>query len=145
MWIVLVTGCGRIGFDALGGPNPDALANTCPSNALLCDDFESGDIGRWTAMNVAGAGSLAVDAVHVRSGAYGLHAVVDPAPLSGNAAYVMFDMGTQTTGTVSVREWVLVDQPLTNFDIAILLRTPSLDRYGSAAVSAAGMWVSSDF
>ena len=78
MWIGLVAGCGRVGFDlsggtggdgnpggdggggggdgAIDGPNVDALISPgCGTTAILVDDFADGTIDpQWTAVNTGG-------------------------------------------------------------------------------------------
>jgi hypothetical protein len=74
--------------------NPD-----CPSDALFCEDFETGDTSRWDARNVAG-GAAVVDEQQPHGGRFALHVTVT----GRNWAYVAKQL--HVPGTLYARFWV---------------------------------------
>ena len=136
---ILCAACGRLDFAARsdagpgsdgasgldGNPSDDsAPAVACPSGAMFCDGFESGNISAWSNSEMsAGAGStLAVQSTIVHSGTFALDATM---PAFGNGAFadVFVSFPTISSGTVATRIWVYPAQPLVNFDGVLLLYT----------------------
>jgi len=127
--VVVVAGCGRIGFAQLDGGavgdaavTGDGAAGLCPAFATFCDNFESGDVSKWTTTYVTNGATLVVDGAHAHSGSRALHGTVPPGT-PGDAAAAVLDYSIRTTGVLAVREWVYQPVPLTNFDGVIILET----------------------
>jgi hypothetical protein len=74
----VLAACGRVDFDA----RTDAPAS-CPSSALLCDDFETGGLTKWDGTRISVGGSLLVDSSAARAGTWGLDATM-PALADGS-------------------------------------------------------------
>jgi hypothetical protein len=67
----------------------DAGGAACPTDAILCDDFETGDASKWngSAMQtpqMKASLSLTIDGKKTHSGNFALHAVAQKSDLSGN-------------------------------------------------------------
>ena len=58
----------------------------CPSDAIFCDDFESGDFSRWTPGLDSPRGTLTLDVDQTRpfAGQFGLHATASKSDLTGS-------------------------------------------------------------
>jgi hypothetical protein len=121
---LLLAGCGRIDFGALasasdaaaGDSSPDtAAAAACPAFASFCDDFESGDVSKWSGMTVDPGNTLAVQASLFHAGGHALDASAVPAT-TNTAAFVDHAIAAQTTGLLAVRQWVYAVQPVVNYD-----------------------------
>jgi hypothetical protein len=120
-WIVVLGACGRVGFDASGdGAAGDAgvPALACPSFALFCDGFESGDTSAWTSTDISTTGALAIS-TRAHSGRFALQSTFpDPAPI-GAAAAVRHDIGTVSSGFLAVREYANAARALSSFEAVI--------------------------
>jgi hypothetical protein len=94
----------------LAAPPDGGLA--CPSGAIFCDDFESGDVSRWDGLNPGGAGvTEQVDGTRPLHGNYALHATAARDAPDGGVAVAGAVLGKQlpnpaTTGTIAAREYV---------------------------------------
>jgi hypothetical protein len=124
--LVLLAGCGRVGFDGstdaalrMDGPNADSPA-VC--GGLYCDDFETPSLdARW--MADVGHGSIGISTVHAHSGTQSVLAHVDAISSSytnARATLVSFD-ALPVTGTIYLRMWIWKagPRPLGFFDQTI--------------------------
>jgi len=69
--LALVTACGRVGFDAVGGA-ADAIGDPpCPQ--LFCDGFESPTLAAWDGAEITGMSAVARDTTQMRTGIAALH------------------------------------------------------------------------
>jgi hypothetical protein len=81
--LLLLAGCGRIGFEPLVLPADDAGVDAMSSDAglscatfdgVFCDDFESGSLDRWERTDVqAGGGTAVLDPTRGRGGGASCH------------------------------------------------------------------------
>jgi hypothetical protein len=128
--VVVAAGCGRIRFAELDAASGDgrtadsradtsgdaAPPGTCPAFAMFCDDFETGDISKWTMPYMTPGATLVVDGVQVHSGTHALHGIVPPGS-PGDAAAAVYNLpSARTTGVLAVRAWIYPPVPLTRFD-----------------------------
>lgn len=137
--IVLVVACGacRAHFDAIvdagrdGGvadtprdslhdTGLDGTAATCPTFALFCDGFETGDTSRWTSTAISPGASQMVQTAITHSGTYALRGTVPAGGVDGDAASVVKMFAQQSTGMLAVREWIYEEQPLSHYDGVII-------------------------
>jgi hypothetical protein len=100
--------CGRVGFEAA----------ECPPFAEFCDDFESGDLTKWSWTGVAPGATVVATETHAHSGKWGM--LVAAPPTTDGGATAGFEYAATSTGTVAIREWVY--SPVT-FDVSIASRT----------------------
>jgi len=96
----------------------DMPAPTCPG--FFCDDFESGNTSRWTTTNVTATATLVVQTATVHTGTFALDSNV-PAIQNGSIAAVIERFPAKSTGTLAVRAWFYLPQPLIHFDSVITL------------------------
>ncbi len=74
-----VDGAGGVDASSDAPPieDPDAKVDApyvaCPSYALLCDDFESGNLGKWSGLSIENAGTVSVTTSPVFRGTSALH------------------------------------------------------------------------
>src|SRR5438270_8096448 len=83
--------CGRFGFAPTvdGAPHDLELAadaTPCMPGALLCDDFETGNLTKWTTAVADPMSTAGVDSVRPHAGLRGLDAMVPPETSSGGIA-----------------------------------------------------------
>jgi hypothetical protein len=120
---------GGDGGDAAPTPEP------CPLGAF-CDDFESGDLAKWSAIESDPAIAVTVDDSDPRLGEKSLH-VVSPAR-GGPVSYAEVQhrlAAARVSGTIGVRAWFLVHAPLPN-DTAIMALRPPATQFPSIALLA---------
>jgi hypothetical protein len=152
--------CGRFGFS---GVAHDAAANDvatatdtttpgdtgggCPSFALFCDGFESGDLSKWTGEDLDGPQQVTTGARY--TGMYGLDSDVGSA--SGNGAegdaYVA-PGNVFATGTLAIREWVYSPAQLINYvgTLEVTLGPPATaSQYVEIIANDVGAWSLSEF
>ena len=147
--LVVAAGCGRIGFEpavaADGSVSGSGLVGCSPA-ALLCDDFETGDLSKWSAPFVFAGASADVDRVRPHAGAFGLDATVPPSRSNGNAATACVSIQTISSGTLAVREWINAADVLTNFDSMLALSNipscidPDPQQYAQVACDDTQTW-----
>jgi hypothetical protein len=110
----LLLGCGRLGFDPVGGGAPgdgsgdgsgDAVANmpqprctTTYQNAVLCDDFET-NLDKWF-IDVAGTNQIVQDTTFARSGSASAHVI---ATGTANARLIATPLPSAMSGTYYFR------------------------------------------
>jgi hypothetical protein len=94
-------------------PPPDDAAvdgGTCPANALMCDDFESGAFASpWVVMPATAHANVAVEGSRAVHGAFSAH-VTTLNDSTGDQPYASRVFGTVSSGTLALRAWVRVDQ-----------------------------------
>jgi hypothetical protein len=65
-------------FPIDGGAPPDMLNPICPINAIFCDDFETGNLSKWTGSAARlDAGTVAVQSAEKAHGSYALKALAN--------------------------------------------------------------------
>ena len=154
--VALAPACGRIGFDA-GGIDPtgdggntsgdtmfgDGAAGACPAFALMCDDFESGALTKWTRLEQVGLGTSGLQTNTTRSGTFAFAGNKMPSGNSGAQALVL-DLTPQTTGVISVRQWIYAMDPIEDFDLVASVKNADDQNYTAVGGDAAGLWVVSE-
>ncbi len=92
----------------------------CPSDALLCDDFETGDTSKWNSGIEAPSGTLGVkvDGVLPRSGKFSLHATASKSDLSGSWFRTLDENFNMLQPPFALRVWIQTTQPLNNYTLA---------------------------
>jgi hypothetical protein len=157
---VLSAACGRLAFeshdsgladasaasdgDAADAGDADALS-ACPPDALLCDDFETGDLCRWSGLLLDGPATLDVDATQVHTGALALDATVAPAASDGGNAVPYLHLATaRSTGVLAVREWLSVASTLQLFNMTIVMHNETTNQFVAAGGNNTGDWVITD-
>jgi hypothetical protein len=131
-WLV-VAGCGRIAFEPIDAAAP------CPPTALLCDDFETGDISRWTSRSVGTGASIAVDALAPHRGQFALDATVPASPVSGIPASACLETSQISSGMLAMRAWIYPPTALDNYDAVLLFKNaPSCATTSSQYAIAGG-------
>ena len=135
---VVATGCGRIAFDPAGG---DGGGSGCPAFAQFCDDFESGDLTRWTGSDVSPGGAIVASQQQAHSGSFALAATM-PMRSNGSAAAVLHDFAPISSGMLAVREWINTPQPIVAYD-GVLDIYDVFQHYVLAAGDS-NMWVVSE-
>jgi hypothetical protein len=148
---IALWGCGRLSFqtgdaasgDARGeGPLTDAPL-PCPAFATFCDGFETGDITKWTDMNITtGATTIPTTAI-VHSGTYALDATVPPGS-NGDLAVVEHRILTFTNGMLTLREWIYQPQPLIHFDNVLRFDQVAGPSYVTVGSDTIGAWDASE-
>ncbi len=163
LWVyaLLAAACGRIDFtppdrdpDAMASPDApvgldaDADADAsgaCPVFALFCDDFESGDLSRWTGTAIDGPATLDLSGSQVHAGVYALDAKVAPDVTDGgNAAPYLHFAVPRSTGTLAVREWITASPKLELFNMVIVLLHDTTDQFAGVGGNNTGEWVVTD-
>ena len=114
--IVLCSGCDYVLH--LSHVDPPDAALACPTDAILCDDFESGGVAKWTGQTESHA-TVVVDNAAAHSGMYGLD--ITGMASAGAEGDVYLTIAPMTTGVLAVRAWINVSQPLTAFDSVMTL------------------------
>ena len=167
--VAVLAGCGRFGFpqggpdggvgvdgdvttDAAGDASTDLdgavedgpLAVTCPEFAILCDDFESGDLAQWTRLELIGPAALEVNTTSPRTGAFALEATFSSSATNDGAAAPALRFPPVTTGMLATRIWINLASPLQEFSLVTVFRNHLNDRYASAGGNNTADWVSTE-
>lgn len=157
---VLCAACGRLGFesrdsgraagdapsvdDADGPGDADALV-ACPLDALLCDDFETGDLSRWSGTLLDGPATLDVNAMQAHTGSLALEATVAAAAADGGNAVPYFHLSVaRSTGTLALREWLSVASTLQLFNMMLVMHNETTNQFVAAGGNNDGQWVVTD-
>lgn len=155
---LLTAGCGRLAFEShdsgLADAPPardgdaadaaDALSG-CPSGAILCDDFEIGDLSRWSGLLLDGPATLDVNGTRVHTGMFALDAAVGPAASDGGNAVPYLHLATaRSTGVLAVREWLSLDSTLQLFNMMIVMHNEGTNQFVAAGGNNVGDWVVTD-
>jgi hypothetical protein len=133
-WLIVVMGCGRVGFDAVDAtgdgtlidvmPDPPGGASKCPiPSAAVCDGFEGADLDpRWMIDLSAGAATLDASRAYRGTGSIHFHTNATPAG-TAPAASIRTRQGLMgsVTGMVYARAWTyyVAPHPTTVFDQAV--------------------------
>jgi hypothetical protein len=153
LWFVVAAGCGRSGFEARTTDAPtDAMIDagevpidSAVCNALLCDDFESGDFGKWSTVHIyRPLGTIDVTTTRPRSGTLSTEISIPPNPNTDTSRDLVLRVPTQTSGTIAVRAWFYLVDPLVDYNLLLVLRNKDTVQYVTAGGSGADTWVSSD-
>lgn len=149
--LVVVGGCGRVRFEGVDtdGATSDAAApdppvTGCPTFALFCDDFELGNLGRWSGTVTRESGTVEVVGTRARSGSFALHSTVDADPSEIGAANPFLRIAPQTTGVIAVRQWINLASPLSGFSLVSMLVDDPATNYLAVGGDNSGNWVSTE-
>lgn len=137
--VLLALGCGRVGFETDEIPTPAA----CPASAILCDDFESGGLERWSGIFDEGEATVSVSGARVRSGALALDAAVAAAESGGGGAAARLFIAAQSRGAIAVRQWINPASPLSSFSLVAALLDDN-GAYITAGGNNDGKWVATE-
>lgn len=140
---VAFAGCGRLGFDPLAGSDGDGGISACPSFALFCDDFESGDLSRWARTSISGTSTVTVAAGVGRTGSFGLDAQNRP-NTGGGAASSAVRRAPSATGMIAVRSWNKLMTPLRNYNLVLEFRDRASGDFTTAGGNSVANWVSTE-
>jgi len=125
------------------GPMIDApAAAQCPAFALQCDDFESGDLDRWTIVRSNSNASVGVTGEIAHTGGFALDARVPALPDSGSQAYIARRTALQSTGMLATRAWFFASGPIVNF--AGVLQDSGDDTYALVSGDTEEHWAVSE-
>jgi hypothetical protein len=120
--------CGRIDFDPSGS---SGSSGSCSAPRLFCDDFESGDIGKWTSAVNAADTALTVDTTHAHGGRFALEAAARDTSATGGC-FVFLNFPAQT-GVLAMRTWVLGAEQITSGDCPLLVSAATPADVGACA------------
>lgn len=143
---IVLAGC-RINFDPRasddgGGTTPDArVVPGCPAFALFCEDFEGGDLSRWSRTVLDGPATATVTRTRVHGGSFALETRVGPAANDGGNAMATLTLPRQSTGALAVRQWIDLDVTLDNFNIVAELGNADALAYVAAGGNNSANWV----
>lgn len=92
-------------------------AGPCPSFATFCDDFETGDLPKWTSLLQTNNGKVSVVGTTVFAGKHALYATAGPStPVNGNypsvGAGARVTVPAVTTGLLAIRARVFMPKIL---------------------------------
>jgi len=143
---IVLAGC-RFNFDprVIDGGG-DTAADTppvlgCPSFALFCDDFEGGDLSRWTTTKLQGPAAATVSGTRVHGGSFALETKVDPAAADGGNAAPALMLPPQSTGVLAVRQWIALDATLRDFNIVVEMWNTATLEYVAVGGNNSANWV----
>jgi hypothetical protein len=93
----------------------------CPANAIFCDDFESGDVSKWTEHEIHfdGGAQLEVQATVARHGKYALHATATGHDMAGQGRSVVVKTLPGVMPPIAVRANVFAVQPLDHYGVTV--------------------------
>jgi hypothetical protein len=120
--VVALAGCGRIGFGALdrgsaadGGPSSgdgarpgDGIPSSqlCGgSGAIFCDDFESGDLSKWTGSATCSNCTVVASEQYVHAGNYALLGDTTGGASVADTAEAFVTFSPRATGMLAARVW----------------------------------------
>jgi hypothetical protein len=148
--------CAPLPDDLGGGPSPDmagapadlAAADLsiaiCPAGAIFCDDFETGNLSKWTSSGVKkDAGSLTVQTATKLHGMYALRAIGNGMPSPGDIDAEVEKDFPPTAPPLAVRANVYLPAGLGNFDSVIALYDTGTNSFAIGGDSNA-TWVVSE-
>jgi hypothetical protein len=123
--LVVLTAC-RLHFDdhpdadarPLDSPDSVDAAMPCPADAILCDDFELGNLSRWTGTRPA-TSSVVVDGDLPHLGSFALDSRVAPAGGNGGEAFVYLTLAPYDQ--LAIRAWAYLPDPIESFQGVIYL------------------------
>lgn len=139
--LLYVTACGRWGFspfdaaahDGGDGGAVDAVrdapadaAPACPPSAIVCDDWEAGNLAKWSGRDLApGSASVVVTNTIAHAGTRCLDCTVPNTGAVGEADVFLTFGSPISTGTLAARLWVYSPQPLGGYSGVLTLYTSS--------------------
>lgn len=119
---------------------PTSIPEPCPSFAIFCDGFESGNLSKWT--GTVTPAFEAVESTIVHTGHYALESDVPMEGGNGAEGAVYLQLAAPATGTFAVREYVFSTQPVNNY-MGTLFLTDSTNpngEYGEVIADDVGQW-----
>ena len=117
----LAAGDGGAGAGDLAGPRDLGQIQICPAGSLFCDDFESGNLSKWTGATVKlDAGSVGVQSTIEAHGTWALRALANGAPGADVYANAEKDFAP-TAPPLAIRANVYFPTTLQHFDHVIAL------------------------
>lgn len=123
-----------------------AQVQICPASSIFCDDFESGDLGKWTSTSIKQAGdSVAVQSTTKAHGTYALKAIASGA--SGASDYAeAVKVFTPTAPPLALRANVYFPTTLAHFDHVIALYQDNASSTNEFSIGGddQGYWVVSE-
>lgn len=149
---IVLAGC-RINFDEapLDAPGDTAVPDGdrpavvgCPAFALFCDDFELGDLSRWSDTLLQGSATAIVSGTRVHGGSFALETRVDPAAMDGGNALAAVMLAPQSTRALAVRQWINLGVELRNFNIVVELRNTATNEYVAVGGNNSANWVATE-
>lgn len=153
---LVLAGC-RLNFDALppDGVVDDGAVDSplldgespppggCPSFAVFCDDFESGNTSRWDTTVLDGPATLVVSTMRARSGTFALEAQVGPDDQDAGEASLVRAIPPHSTGVLAARLWINLAAPLRYFNLVFDFRAQA-GEYVTIGGDNNGNWVSTE-
>jgi hypothetical protein len=108
--------------DQLCAPVDAGAMPACPSFALFCDSFESGDFSMWQYFSSGPDRFLMVDGLHPFHGLYSLHAGDVISAMPHGEKWVRKTITKLASGTLALRAYAYIDGTLgQTFDIMALI------------------------
>jgi hypothetical protein len=107
----------------LAGRDLFGVVPVCPGNAIFCDDFESGDVSKWTTQELffdLGA-EINVQQAIVRHGQYALHTSATGHDMAGAGHSIVIKGLPNVTPPLAVRANVFAVQPLDHYGVSVEL------------------------
>lgn len=150
--MLVAVGCGRVGFDETSDAN--ATSNdvsdgprACAPAAIACDDFESGDLTRWTSLTRFGPGTAVAQAqtARVHAGGFALEARYEATVSAGVVAPNLTLSPPRSAGVLAVRQWINTPVTLTDYNLILRIKTAGDMNYTSVGGNNAGEWVISEY
>src|SRR5262249_58264875 len=115
----------RVNFDEVDDAHAIDAAGVCPPFAIFCDDFESGDVSKWSGVHAGINGIVVVaDNARVHGGSWALHGNVPMQPVNGNEGDAYLLEPSPASGVLAIREWVRASASLQNY-VGVLYLTDS--------------------
>ncbi|MGZ3440886.1 MAG: LamG-like jellyroll fold domain-containing protein [Polyangia bacterium] len=110
----------------------------CPTNAIFCDDFETGNLSKWTSSSVKqDAGTLGVQSTTKKHGSYALRALANGMP--GGDVYAEAERGFPPTAPpFALRANVYFPATLGHFDQLIAIYENPSGSINSFAIGGDG-------
>jgi hypothetical protein len=153
-WLLVLCGCGRIGFDSSGTSTGDGggsgVADAGPSlcagtQVLVCDGFEGVLDAQWS-IDAFGGGVM-TDSTHAYRGAKSIHvhtdAIVTPTP--DPRATLMTSQGLPVTGTIYARVWAYFASPNPTVFFDQLVNFANIAGTGISLGAQDGFMVNNDY
>jgi hypothetical protein len=126
----------------LAFPFGDGGAPPCPSYAVFCDDFESGDFSKWSSVNQQNGATCVVDTSRPLRGTYSAHASGNgPASPAGADAELISSVGTSD---LTLRFYAYASALPGQFGLLAEIFRNSDNSAFSVGTNGAGAWVISE-
>lgn len=130
-------------------PPPSDLAGVdiapvlCPPGTLFCDDFESGNINKWTTTGGRfDLSSLDVQQLVVRHGSWALHAAASGTPTQNNLSVVEYDFPPGIAPPLAIRANLYFARQLDSYTTVMALYDSTVHGFAVGGDNVAGgTWV----